>query len=80
VPSSDEIYFPKRELGQKIYYNISVTLCDKCQSYCIVNNWLASFRTGYLSNEDEQETNSSDNSRKQGCHSFHDPGQLKNML
>jgi transposase len=32
---------------------MSVTLDDKCPSYSTVKNWVASFRRGHLSTEDE---------------------------
>jgi transposase len=54
VPSSDEISISKRELDQKIYDNMSVTLRDKRPSYSTVTNWVARFRTGHLSTEDEE--------------------------
>jgi hypothetical protein len=34
-------------------YDMSVTLRDKHPSYSIVKNWVARFRTGHLSIEDE---------------------------
>jgi transposase len=55
VARGDEISFLKRELGQKKnYYNMYVTLGDKRSSYCTVKNWVARFRTGHLSTEDEE--------------------------
>jgi hypothetical protein len=54
VPSGDEIYFPKRELSKKNYNDISVTLGDKSLSYSTIKNWVAGFRTGHLSIEDEE--------------------------
>jgi hypothetical protein len=53
VPSGDEISFPKRELRQK-NYDMSVTLGDKRPSYSTVKNWVAGFRTGHLSTDDEK--------------------------
>jgi hypothetical protein len=72
--------FLKGNSVKKKYYDMSVTLGDKHPLYYTANDWVARFITGYLSSADERETNSSDNSRKQGCRSFHDPGQLKNIL
>jgi hypothetical protein len=46
---------------------MSVTLGDKHPLYYTVKNWVARLITGYLSTAGEWETNSSDNSRKQGC-------------
>jgi transposase len=33
---------------------MSVKLSDKCPSYSTVKNWVAWFRTGYLSTEDKE--------------------------
>jgi transposase len=33
---------------------MSVTLCDKRPSYSTVKNWVARFRTGHLSTENEE--------------------------
>jgi transposase len=52
VLSGDEIFFLKRELGQN--YDMSVTLGDKHQSYSTVKNWVARFRIGHVSTEDEE--------------------------
>jgi hypothetical protein len=52
--NGDEISFPKRELGQKNYDDMSVTLHDKCPSYSTVGNYVARFRTGHLSTKDEE--------------------------
>jgi hypothetical protein len=46
--------FPKRELSQKMYDNISVKLSGKCPSYSTVKNWIARVRTGHLNTEDEE--------------------------
>jgi DNA-binding transcriptional regulator GbsR (MarR family) len=54
VLSGDEISFPKRELGQKNYDNMSVTLGDKRPSYSTVKNYVAMFRTGHFSTEDKR--------------------------
>jgi hypothetical protein len=54
MPSDDEIYFPKSELGQKCYADISVALGDKCASYCKHKNWVANFRTGAFCIEGEK--------------------------
>jgi transposase len=54
VASGEEIYFPKREFGQKEYDDMSVTLGDKCPSYSTVKNWDPRFRTGHLGTEDEE--------------------------
>jgi hypothetical protein len=50
VLSSEEISFPKRDLGKKIYDDMSVTLGDKRPSYSTVKNWVAKFtsRTGHI--------------------------------
>jgi transposase len=53
VPGSDEISFPKRKLGPK-KFDISVTLDDKRPSYSTVKNWVARFKKGHLSTEDEE--------------------------
>jgi hypothetical protein len=71
VQRSEKICFPKTEIGEKIYDDISLTLRDKHPSYPAVKNWVARFRTGHLSNEKC--------SRKHEFHSFHDPGRLKNI-
>jgi hypothetical protein len=69
VPSGDEILFLKRELDQRTDDDMLLT----------VRNWVARFGTGHLSNEDKECSGRllSDNSRKRGCHSFHDPGLMK---
>jgi hypothetical protein len=54
VPSGDEICFPKGELGQKNYGDISVTLGVKCPFYSTVKNWVVRFRVGHLSTEDHE--------------------------
>jgi hypothetical protein len=59
VPSGDEISLPKRELGQKRNYDMSVTLGDKRPSCSTFKNWVARFRTGHLSTEDEERSGSS---------------------
>jgi transposase len=52
----------------KRIYDMLVTSGDKCLSYSTVKNWVAWFRTGHLSIEDEC---SGDNSIKHGGrHSF----------
>jgi hypothetical protein len=74
--------FLKGNSAKNIYDDMSVTLGDKRPSYSMVKNCVVGFRTGHLSTEDEErpgETNSSDNSRKHGCHSFHDPEQSKDI-
>jgi hypothetical protein len=38
----------------KEMYGMSVTLSDKRPSYCTVKHWVAGFRTGHLSTEDEE--------------------------
>jgi transposase len=43
----------KGNSGQKMYDDMSVTLDDKHPSYSTVKNWIARFRTGHLSAEDE---------------------------
>jgi transposase len=40
--------------AKEIYDYISVTLGDKRPSYSTVKNWVARFRTGHLSTEDEK--------------------------
>jgi hypothetical protein len=50
----NDIYFPKRELGQKNYDDMSVIYGDKRPSYCTVKNRVARFRIGHLSTEDEE--------------------------
>jgi hypothetical protein len=54
VPSGHEISTPKRELGQKNYDDMLVTLGDKRPLYSTVKNWVTRFRTGHLSSEDEE--------------------------
>jgi hypothetical protein len=55
VSSGDEIgiSFLERKFGQKVFDDMSVTLGDKRPSYSTAKNWIASFRTGYLSTEYE---------------------------
>jgi transposase len=53
VPSDDEISFPKRKLGQK-NHDVAVTQGYKHSSYSTIKNWVARFRTGHLSTEDEE--------------------------
>jgi hypothetical protein len=55
MPSCDEISLLKRELGKKIYDDMSVTLGDKRPSYFTVKTWIARFRTEHLSTEEEEE-------------------------
>jgi hypothetical protein len=33
---------------------MSVTVHDKCPSYCTVKNWVSGFRTGHFSTEDKE--------------------------
>jgi transposase len=54
VVSGDEIFFLKGNSAKKIYDDMSVTLGDKRPSYSTVKNWVARFRTGHLSTEDER--------------------------
>jgi hypothetical protein len=63
---------------KRIDEDMPIRLDDKRPSTSIVKNCVARFRTGHMSPEDEEcsGTNSSDNSRKRGCHSFHVPGWL----
>jgi transposase len=44
----------KGNSAKKIYDDMSVTLGDKLPSYPTVKNWVARFRTGHLSTEDEE--------------------------
>jgi transposase len=46
--------FLKGNTAKNIYDNMSVTLGDKRPSYSTVRNWVARFRTGHLSTEDEE--------------------------
>jgi hypothetical protein len=64
--------FLKGNSAKKIYDDMLVTLVDKHPSHSTLKNWVARFRTGHLSTEDEEHNH--------GCHSFHDPGQSKNIL
>jgi transposase len=54
MPNGDGISFPTSELGQNNYNDMSVTLRDKRPSYSTIKNWVAGFRTGHLSTENEQ--------------------------
>jgi transposase len=46
--------FLKGNSAKNIYDDMSVTLGDKRPSYSTVENWVAGFRTGQLSTEDEE--------------------------
>jgi transposase len=46
--------FLKGNLPKKICDDMSITLADKHPSYSTVKNWVARFRTGYLSTKDEE--------------------------
>jgi hypothetical protein len=52
--SGDKISFPKRELIQRVYRDMSATLGDKRPSHSTVKNWVASVTVGHLGNEDEE--------------------------
>jgi hypothetical protein len=51
VPGGDNYIFLKKELGLKIYENMSVTLGDKRPSYSTDKKLVARFRTGHVSTE-----------------------------
>jgi transposase len=46
--------FLKGNSAKKIYYDMSVTLGDKCPSYSTVKNWVARCGTGHFSTKDEE--------------------------
>jgi hypothetical protein len=47
-------HFLQGNSTKKIYSDMSVTLHDKRLSYSTVKNWVAEFRRGHLSTEDEE--------------------------
>jgi hypothetical protein len=47
------VFFLKVNSAENIYNDISVILGEMCPFYSIVNTWVARFRTGHLSPEDE---------------------------
>jgi hypothetical protein len=54
LQKSDDISFPKRELGQKIYNDMLVTSGDKHPSYSTVKNWVSGFERKHLNTENEE--------------------------
>jgi hypothetical protein len=71
--------FLKWNLTKENDDDVLLILGDKLPSYSTVKNWVARFGTGHLSTEDKEHSGRppNDNSRKCGCHSFHDPGLRK---
>jgi transposase len=64
MPNRDKIPFLKREHCQKIG-DTSVTLGEKHSSYSTDKNWVARFRTGHLSTEDEERSGRSNEAKFQ---------------
>jgi hypothetical protein len=48
------LFLKENSAKKKNYDDLSVTLGDKCPSYSTVKNWVAWFKTGHLSTEDEE--------------------------